>query len=639
MYYQKRAFTIIELLVVIAIIGILSALIFISLGDAQDSARDTVRKSDINQLSKAIAIILANDPETIIPEGTCEIGKDCSSGVINLIGQGNMIRDPQGRYYVYSSDGEKYLLIATMSDGSNYCFSSATGSYSTTCSSFSVPVTLPAGYVPIASAEELDSIRYAITNTFGRGTEWEGQYLGGLDKHYALVKDIDLSSYSGGVGFVPIGNSTSPFIGTLDGQGFLISNLTIDLPTTDYVGLFGYLDGGAHIENLQVSDANIVADEYVGVMAGTVNSGTLSGISVRGDSSGSSVVGGIIGLAKDAAMINVDFDGSVTGNSGIAGGLVGIFIPDTTGSLAHSYAKGNVQGVSNVGGLIGEQHFITINDCYFDGMVSGDNSVGGLIGNQLSGSGVQESHVLGTVRGISSTGQGVGGIAGNLSNSSITNSYFSGTIEGYDRLGGLNGMGNGGNISSSYVTGIINGRNYIGGISGGGSDITDSYFDGSINGNDYLGGITSGGGPITIERSFSRGNIIGRGYIGGISGYCERRIKNSYSIMSLQGTGDNVGGIAGMISGCYLEYNYFAGGLSGLSKGGITASGGGPPSVSNYWDNEVSGVLTSASGSDQGVFGKTTIEMKQGTPSTEIYAGWDAGVWDFSSQDQYPVLK
>ncbi|MEX1113597.1 MAG: prepilin-type N-terminal cleavage/methylation domain-containing protein [Patescibacteria group bacterium] len=51
----QRGFTLIELLVVIAIIGILAALILAALNSAQKGARDSERKSDLNQYKTALA--------------------------------------------------------------------------------------------------------------------------------------------------------------------------------------------------------------------------------------------------------------------------------------------------------------------------------------------------------------------------------------------------------------------------------------------------------------------------------------------------------------------------------------------------------------------------------------------------------
>ena len=52
---------------------------------------------------------------------------------------------------------------------------------------------------------------------------------------YRLVKDIDLS----GVNFTPLGDVTNSFDGIFDGGGFTIRNLTINLPMSNDLGLFG----------------------------------------------------------------------------------------------------------------------------------------------------------------------------------------------------------------------------------------------------------------------------------------------------------------------------------------------------------------------------------------------------------------
>jgi filamentous hemagglutinin family protein len=76
---------------------------------------------------------------------------------------------------------------------------------------------------------------------------------------YALGKDIYASAtvtWNGGSGFVPIGTSTVPFIGVLDGQSHAIDQLFINSLAAS-VGLFGYLGAAGIVRNLALTNASI----------------------------------------------------------------------------------------------------------------------------------------------------------------------------------------------------------------------------------------------------------------------------------------------------------------------------------------------------------------------------------------------
>jgi hypothetical protein len=185
---------------------------------------------------------------------------------------------------------------------------------------------------------------------------WVTQNSSSWDKHFKQTADIDAtttSGWDGNAGFLPIGNSTTPFTGTYNGQGGVISNLTINRPSTSFIGMFGMVEGG-EIENLGV-DADAAGSRYVGAIAGYVSfSSTVSKCQTYGTVSGDNFVGGIIGSLEDGSTL------------------------DKCGSLA------DVTGERYVGGLAG-RNLATITDCYASGSVNGSVSdEGGLVGGNTS---------------------------------------------------------------------------------------------------------------------------------------------------------------------------------------------------------------------------------------------------------------
>ncbi len=128
---SSQAFTLIELLVVIAIIGILAGIIIVAMGSAQGSANDARRKADLNQLAKAVMIYKVNNPETLLPTTPCTIGGGTTPCDSAIFGTANVLKDPNGSFYSFSSsDGNDYMLLSTLSTGDYYSFDSSTGTYS-----------------------------------------------------------------------------------------------------------------------------------------------------------------------------------------------------------------------------------------------------------------------------------------------------------------------------------------------------------------------------------------------------------------------------------------------------------------------------------------------------------------------------
>ena len=88
---------------------------------------------------------------------------------------------------------------------------------------------------------------------------------------FAQTADIDASATSGwnsGQGFIPIGNGGTLFSGGYNGQHHTISNLFINRPGTNYVGLFGFTELMVTISNLGLINVNIAGGSNVGAIAG-----------------------------------------------------------------------------------------------------------------------------------------------------------------------------------------------------------------------------------------------------------------------------------------------------------------------------------------------------------------------------------
>ncbi len=318
------------------------------------------------------------------------------------------------------------------------------------------------------------------------------QGMGGfLLSTFGLANDIDASgtsNWNSGAGFIPVGNSSTPFSGSFNGNNYTISDLFINLPTTNDVGLFGYTSG-ATIENVGLLNANITGEYHVGDLVGySNNSSSIANSYATGSVSGIDGVGGLVGYNYNSSSIDNSYaTGSVSG-TGNVGGLVGY---NYSSSIANSYATGNVSGSGDVGGLVGYNGKSSIDNSYATGSVSGNGyQIGGLVGYNDSSSSIANSYANGTVNG----GYQVGGLVGlNYNSSSIDNSYATGSVSGSSYVGGLVGFnGNSSSIDHSYATGSVSGSSYVGGLVGyntNSSSIDNSYATGSVSGSNNVGGL------------------------------------------------------------------------------------------------------------------------------------------------------
>ena len=203
-----------------------------------------------------------------------------------------------------------------------------------------------------------------------------------LSSYFIQTADIDLnvSPYNTGDGWVPIGNVSTKFTGTFDGNGYKITNLFINRPLTSEVGLFGYTAGGSEIKNVSLEGVNV--------------------------SSGYNHVGGLVGVNDHGTITNSYSTGSVSDSDSRIGGFVGWFYG---GTITNSYSTCSVSGTSDVGGLVGYySNGGTITNSYSTGSVSGTSNVGGLVGYYSDGGTTTSSYWDTETSGQSSSAGGTG---------------------------------------------------------------------------------------------------------------------------------------------------------------------------------------------------------------------------------------
>ena len=239
----------------------------------------------------------------------------------------------------------------------------------------------------IATAEEFDKIR------------------DGLDKHYKLEADIDLSSFTD---WTPIGTQGNEFTGSLDGNGYHIKNVTItDVGSMNHVGLFGSIKGGK-INNLTLEDVQIDIDPTIE----NVNSGSLAGE--------------IEGTEIDNVHIaSGSVSGGIANTGGFSGKIIGSEISNSSTNIA-------VKGSDFIGGFVGAMESSTVENSFSLGNVSvhpdAEANMGGGYVGQLDNSTLMRVYANGDVTG---TVTYAGGLIGQLkgTNSEVIDAYATGDIK------------------------------------------------------------------------------------------------------------------------------------------------------------------------------------------------------------------
>jgi parallel beta-helix repeat protein len=205
----------------------------------------------------------------------------------------------------------------------------------------------------------------------------------GLYENYYLDRDIDCGGFDfgDGKGFMPVGeNLANSFVGGFDGRFNKISNLNINRPDREYVGLFGSVAvwggrGDRFFGNVEMVDVNIVGGDHTGAFMGSVSGELLnvSKIYVNGTVSGNYWVGGLFGAIQGIDLKNVYSFADVVGHTNV-GGIVGT---SGTETFRNSYSVASVRGEAEVGGVDGSQGAY-MESVYSVATVNGNSEVYGI---------------------------------------------------------------------------------------------------------------------------------------------------------------------------------------------------------------------------------------------------------------------
>lgn len=497
-----------------------------------------------------------------------------------------------------------------------------------------------------------------------------------LDGDFQLTQDISCGStwsWNEGQGFMPVGGPQDPFTGTLEGNGYTIYDLNIHRDETSFVGLFGNTQN-ASLSNFRIyGESTVEGDNYVGLIAGSMNGGSINNVRGYEQIIGNSRVAGLVGNAvceEEGGYLSITSSSTnswVFGKTDTIGGAIGYLntgAPDCDVTINTVRSSGSVLSwgypwPSLVGGFVGYIDSlggsITISNSSSEGEVQGSGQyIGGFVGYQYTEDGGQLPSYTNLSADVDVQGSedsySVGGFAGEIDNgANIYRVKATGEIVGGGNLGGLIGYMSGdifgtAKVQESYATGdvtlALDNSESFGGLIGAAQNITvqDSYATGDVN--TSFGSVGVGGliGYMSgdVVNSYATGSTQGGSFVGGLIGYYNgTNLTNAYGVKTSFATGfvsgadgDSTAGLIGFTEdSSALHYNYYD--ISSTDQVNCALSNLGPI-------NNASCDFRNLEGEDNGYFINNS--------DTQPFRLEDTQVWDFddvwvTQEDEYPKLR
>ncbi|MBN2858133.1 MAG: hypothetical protein JXN63_07005 [Candidatus Delongbacteria bacterium] len=445
-----------------------------------------------------------------------------------------------------------------------------------------------------------------VANAFadGAGTEANPYQIATLDQLNAVrnylsacfiqVADIDASAtstWNSGAGWIPI----TSFAGKYNGQGYTVSNLYINRPAQDLVGLFGSTTPAGIIENIGIENADVTGRQYAGTLVGR-NEGIVRYCYSNGllDTTDGYRSGGFAGYIFTGSSIsncyaNVDVTRSAGTNTTDNGAFCG---RNFGGDISNSYSTGSVSYTGSTDpinkGFVGSSTG-TFSNNFWNTEVSGQSTATGASGLTSDGMRTLSNFTTATwdFQGESVNGTediwGINAVENNgfpfLSWQRISHnpSPFAGGIGTSDEpflvsnLTQLNEVRSflsynflqTADIDASPTSTWDSGAgwsgiyNFAGVYNGGGHIVTDLYVNRPASSYCALFGRTNG--AVIYDMGVKGGNITGANYVGNLIGLAyNSTVDNCFAEGNVKGNNE-VGSFVGrnsttsVISNCYAK--------------------------------------------------------------------------------------
>ena len=281
----------------------------------------------------------------------------------------------------------------------------------------------------------------------------------------------------------------------------------------------GTLNGGGKLVTLSLSESVTAGSPARGLgMFSRIDGATISNLVLAGvvDGAGQNYVGALAGVTANSTVHDIRSTTDVVGAYSV-GGLVGAASATSFSALS---VNSSLRGIGQVGGLAGDLlSDSNLSNSTFSGTVDspGGYWIGGIVG-WLENSVTTGVNAAGSISAEGS--QAVGGIVGYANNFIVRDASAALVIEAGAESAGVIGYADDGQASRLVFTGSILGVSNVGGLVGYGNrlQISESRSVADLSGSDLVGGAVGSLLRSTLSQIASTGTISGSDLVGGLVG-------------------------------------------------------------------------------------------------------------------------